>query len=392
MRSLLGGRSRPLIAGCAGADLVAVTARVDPGPAELRAWDQLVDRTPGTDVTQFSTWARLRGMVGFSALYVLAHRGGDLVGGALILVRRIPVLGAVGYLPYGPLVAPEAAAGHEIGRALADALATLCRRRLRMLFVQPPEGAEDMSRELVRRGFRRSSAGIAPAGSIRIDLTEDLADIRSRFGRRLRSWPNRWAARGVTVRLGDERDIPLLAELMETSAQHQGYTPLPLDYMLTLYRDLAATGHAALFVGEVHGRAVAADLVTGCGGMLRGRLSGFARDEEAARLSVPAAIRWEILQWGKANGYRWLDFGGLRPQTLDALLDGDRDSDDWPSADQPKVTFGGTAFRYPMAVEMIRPAPARIVYDLAGRSSAGRRMFVSAKTLLRGARRPRGAS
>jgi hypothetical protein len=196
----------------------------------------------------------------------------------------------------------------------------------------------------------------------------------------------------VTVRLGDERDIPLLAELMETSAQHQGYTPLPLDYMLTLYRDLAVTGHAALFVGEVHGRAVAADLVTGCGGMLRGRLSGFARDEEAARLSVPAAIRWEILQWGKANGYRWLDFGGLRPQTLDALLDGDRDSDDWPSADQPKVTFGGTAFRYPMAVELIRPAPARIVYDLAGRSSAGRRMFVAVKTLLRGARRSRGAS
>jgi hypothetical protein len=308
------------------------------------------------------------------------------VGGAQILVRRVPVLGAFGYLPYGPLVAPEAAERGEVGRALADALATLCRRRLRILFVQPPEGAEDMSRGLLERGFRPSSAGIAPAGSIRIDLTEELSAIRSRFGRRLRSWPNRWPARGVTVRAGDEHDIPLLAELMETSAHHQGYTPLPLDYIVTLYRDLAATGHAALFVGEVHGRPVAADLVTGCGNMLRGRLSGFARDEEAVRLSVPAAVRWEILQWGKAKGYRWLDFGGLRPETLDALLSGNQDSE-WPTADQPKVTFGGTAFRYPVPVELIRPAPVRIAYDLAAQSPTGQRLFANAKSALRGARR-----
>ncbi|MDQ2881414.1 MAG: GNAT family N-acetyltransferase [Actinomycetota bacterium] len=367
--------------------LVDVVAREDPGPDALRAWDLLVDRTPGTDVTQLSVWAGLRGRVGFTPLYLLAYRGDELVGGAQILTRRVPVLGLVGYLPYGPLVAPGAAATADVRRALVDAIVALGQRRLRILFVQPPEGAQDTSDELLHRGFRPSEAGIAPQGSIRIDLTADLAEIRGRFGKRLKSWTNRWESRGVTIRAGDERDIPLLAELMASSALHQGYTPLPLDYMMALYRELAATGHAVLYVGEVDGVPVAADLMTGCGDMVRGRLSGFDRSGEAMRLSVPAAIRWEMIKWAKEQGYRWFDFGGLRPETLAALLDGsDCRTDTLPTADQPKVTFGGTAFRYPTPVEMIRPAALRTVYDVAWRSATGRRLFADAKSLLRGSR------
>ena len=376
---------------------IQVIVREQPAPEALHAWDLLVDRTPGTDVTQFSVWGELRSRVGFTPLYLLAYQAGELVGGALILTRRFPVLGSVGYLPYGPLVSPDVPASVDaeaVRQALVDTLVMLSRRRLRILFIQPPEGAESTSNELQRRGFRPSSAGIAPQGSIRIDLTEDLAVIRSRFGKRLKSWTNRWESRGVRVRPGTETDVALLAELMASSAQHQGYTPLPLDYISALYRELAATGHVVMFVGEVDGVPVAVDLMTGCGEMVRGRLSGFDRSSEAMRMSVPAAIRWEMIKWAKAQGYRWFDFGGLRPETLAALLDGaKRDADSLPTADQPKVTFGGTAFRYPPAVEMIRPPALRMAYDLAWRSATGRRLFREAQSLLRGSRsRVRAAS
>ena len=39
-------------------------------------WDALVERTPGTDVTQLSAWARVRASAGFSPLYVHAHQDG----------------------------------------------------------------------------------------------------------------------------------------------------------------------------------------------------------------------------------------------------------------------------------------------------------------------------
>ncbi len=365
--------------------MIAVIEGHAPAPNILRAWDQLVDITAGSDVTQLTAWARLRGRVGYAPLYLLAFQAGELVGGAQILHRRVPVLGSIGYLPYGPVISTAAVDRRGICRALAGGLQTLGRRRLRMLFVQPPEGADDMSRELLRRGFRTSSAGIAPAGSIRIDLTATEDEIRRRFARRLRSWPNKWTARGVTVRIGGSQDIALLATLMIHSGRHQDYRPLPVDYVEAMYSELAATGQTALFVGEVHGKPVAADLVTWCGAMVRGRLAGFDRTGEAGRLSVPAAIRWEIIRWAKGRGYKWYDLGGLHEEALRALLAGDcRHSDSWPSSDQAKVAFGGSPYRYPHAVEMINSAPVRTAYDLSRRWAGGRRLIARATRQFRG--------
>lgn len=358
----------------------------EPVPSVLGAWDRLVDSTPGTDVTQLTAWARLRGRVGYSPLYLLAFQAGELAGGAQIMYRRVPVLGNVGYLPYGPVIATTVADRDGICRALGGGLAALGHRRLRMLFVQPPEGADDLSQELLQSGFRVSSAGIAPSGSIRIDLTATEDEIRRHFARRLRSWPKKWTSRGVTVRIGDNHDIPLLATLMTHSARHQEYQPLSIGYLEAMYSGLAITGQAALFVGEVRGEPVAADLVTVCGAMVRGRLAGFDRTGEAARLSVPAAIRWEIIRWAKACGYRWYDLGGLREEVLQALLAGEcRHSDSWPSSDQAKVAFGGSPFRYPSAVEMINSIPVRAAYDLSRQWPGGRRLVARATRLFRGA-------
>ena len=363
------------------ASVIATVSSVPPCDV-LRRWDALVRRTPGTDVTQLSVWARVRSTVGYSPLYVFAHCGGELAGGAQLLCRRLPVLGRVGYLPYGPVVDRTVSDWETVRDQVVQALHGVGRSHLRMLFVQPPEGADDISRGLLARSFRPSSAGIAPPGSIRIDLSEDLTQIRSRFGRRLRSWPNRWQARGVTVSAGDESDLPLLTRLMTHSAQRQGFTPPSNAYVETLYRELAATGNAALFIGRVHGRPVAADLVTICGEMIRGRLSGFERHGEGARLSVPAAIRWEIIKWGKIHGLRWLDFGGLSAATLDALL-GSGTAGVVSSSDQPKLTFGGTPFRYPPAVELVVPAGLRLAYDLARATPRGTRALHRAQVALR---------
>ena len=68
-----------------------------------------------------------------------------------------------------------------------------------------------------------------------------------------------------------------------------------------MYRMLAPAGHVVLFIGEVHGTPMAAELYTACGGMLRLRLRGLDRSGQAARLSVPAAITWEAMRWAKAQ-------------------------------------------------------------------------------------------
>jgi lipid II:glycine glycyltransferase (peptidoglycan interpeptide bridge formation enzyme) len=364
---------------------ISVQVSANPTADTLKHWDRLVETTGGTDITQMSMWARVRGHASYSALYVLARQEDRLVAGAQVLHRRLPLLGRIGYIPYGPVIPPTAQHRDVLRRTLANVLTALGHKMFRMLVIQPPEGAEEVSQELLRRGFRPSSALIALAGSIRIDLTSSEEEIRARFAKRLRSWPSRWAARGVSVRRGDECDLPILAALMAKSGQVQRYQPPRLDYLQALYSELVATGHVALFIGEVGGVPVSADLVTLCGDMVGGRLGGFDRSGEAGKLSVPGAVRWEIIRWAKQRGYRWLDFGGLDMSVLDDMLDrGIRYSDAWPSVARAKVSFGGVPFRYPPPVELIRPLPLRTAYDLLRRWSCGQRLIKKTEVRLRG--------
>lgn len=355
----------------------------DPGTSLCAEWDSFVEAIPGTDVTQLTSWARIRAHQGFSAAYVVVQREGCLVGGAQILVRRVPGLGPIAYLPYGPVVSAATGARADVVDALGTGLGEFG-RRTRMLFVQPPEAAEDVSNDLLRRGFRPSRAAVAPRGSCRVDLRADEDAIRARLSRRLRSRTGHWTARGVTVRRGDERDLRFLADAMVRSAAEHNFRPPRYEYLCAIYTGLAARGNVALFIGEVHGVPTSADLVTMCGDMVRGRLGGFDRSGEGGRLGVPAAVRWHIIRWAKESGYRWLDFGGLSERALRGAVDeGLRDSPDWSNSDRTKMAFGATAFRYPTPVEFFTPRVVRVAYDAAVRSARGRLLVERAKSTLR---------
>ena len=96
------------------------------------------------------------------------------------------------------------------------------------------------------------------------------------------------------------------------------------------------------------------------------------------------AVRWEIIQWGKERGYQWLDFGGLPERMLDDMIErGIRMTDEWPSAHRSKLAFGGEPFRYPVAVEMVRPALVRWAYDFATGNRHGQRLIRFVKDCLR---------
>jgi lipid II:glycine glycyltransferase (peptidoglycan interpeptide bridge formation enzyme) len=354
-----------------------------PGPALLKEWDEFVRSVPGADVAQLSGWARLREQAGYRADYVFVHQGGRLAGGAQALVRRVAGVDVGAYISNGPLVSPTAE-GPAVRDAVADGVA-LVGHRCRMLFVQPL--GNDMSEALLERRFRASDAGIAPSASLRVDLTVDETELRRKLSKRLRTWTNAWEDRGVTVRLGVEEDLPLLARLLAETGRHQGFVPFSVDYLTTMYRELSPGGHLVCFVGETAGRAVAMTLLTACGGTLKVRLLGFDRAEETSRLNVPAAIYWTAMKWGKAQGFRWLDFGGVLDESLPVLLaEGPVDVEALAGQDKYKLRFGGEVVRFPPPVEMIRSPVVRAAYDLARRTTAGRAVVARAKTFARAGR------
>jgi lipid II:glycine glycyltransferase (peptidoglycan interpeptide bridge formation enzyme) len=361
---------------------VIVTA--DPDATLVAAWDELVARTTNSDVTQLSAWANIRRLAGYQPLYVLAVSGATVLGGAQLLRRRVRPIGWIGYLPYGPLLADgpasiQASVRHELVTAL-DRVA--CEHTA--LFVQPPDGGDQIALGLLQRGFRFSSADIAPSTTMRVDLNASQHELLSGLSRRLRTWTRRWPERGVQVRVGDERDIPILARLAASTATYQRFTPFPVSYLETTYRELAAGGHVVLLIGELDGTPVAAELLTGSGGVLKSRITGFDRDSpRAAKLNVASAIIWEAICWAKANGYRYYDFGGLRPESA-RMLRAAVPAEHLPGPDQFKTKFGGEVRTYPPAVEKIPSPVVRFGYDMLRRGTWGRRLLHAARTALRG--------
>ena len=364
---------------------VSVRVASEVGIDELAEWDEFVSSVALSDVAQLSAWGAVRAKAGFDALHVFAHRSETLVGGAQVIVRRIPLLGSIGYVSAGPVVAEGLEDRGEVVGALATAMTELLRKGIRVLFVQPPAGADDVSRALTERGFRFSQAGIAPAASVRLDLSADEEQLQSGLDTRLRKWSRRWHHRGVTVRLGDSSNLPLLADLIAKSAVHQQYEPLSLDYLEVLYGSLERTGNAVLFVGEADGSPVAVELCTYCGGVMKSRLTGMDRDSPAAALNVPAAVLWNAILWAKADGARWFDFGGLNKASAETLIAGQSlDQATVSGPDFFKLRFGGEPYLMPPAVEAARPQLALRCHDLAQGSERGRAVIGALQRRMRG--------
>jgi lipid II:glycine glycyltransferase (peptidoglycan interpeptide bridge formation enzyme) len=365
------------------AELTVIVAAA-PDADLVAAWDELVTRTANSDVAQLSAWAAIRRSAGYRPLYVLAVSGATLLGGAQLLRRRVRPIGWIGYLPYGPLLAAgtasvQAAVRHELVAAL-DRLA----RTHAALFVQPPDGGDRIALGLLQRGFRFSSAQIAPSATMRVDLNASEHELLCGLSRRLRTWTRRWPERGVKVRVGDERDIPTLATLAASTASYQRFTPFPMSYLETTYRELDAGGHVVLLIGELDGTPVAAELLTGSGGVLKSRITGFDRDSpRAAKLNVASAMIWKAICWAKANGYRYYDFGGLRPESA-RMLRAAEPVEHLPGPDQFKTKFGGEAWTYPPAVEMLPSPVVRFGYDMLHRGRWGQKLLDVARTALRG--------
>jgi len=360
-----------------------------PEPTELDAWDEFVRRRPGADVTQLSAWARLRALAGYRPVYLWVERDGELQGGALVLTRRIPVLGTVGYVSYGPLLDPSVDEGNGISAVLADALTDLG-RKLRMLIVQPVEDGEAMREALLGRGFRPSDAEIAPSVTLRVDLSLDEEQLRRNLGKRLRTWTNTWSKHGVTVRRAGEQDLPVVAGLLEETGRHHRFAPFGLDYLEVMHRGLDPAGHLVTFLGEVAGRPIAMGMFTGCGGVLKTRFVGLDRSGTERRLNVAAAVYWTAISWAKTAGYHWFDFGGILPESVPVLLDGgSTEHGPLPGPDQFKLRFGGQPFVYPAPVELVASPPFRWGYDLVRRSRGGQAVVAYAQRLARSGRRPR---
>jgi len=317
-----------------------------------RAWDARVTAAPGGHILQSWAWGELKGRFGWRA-----ERLGLNSASAQVLYRTLPGgLGSIAYVPKGPLL------DWGDGQALRDLTAAIrpqARRRRAICLKIEPDLLDDPGRAETLRaaGFHPSPQPIQPRRTIVVDLDAEPEAILARMKQKTRYNIRLAGRKGVTVRPGDEGDLPAFYKLMEDTSRRDRFAVHSQAYYATVHRLFVPAGLGRLLLAEHEGRLLAGLVVvalrdTAC------YLYGASADE--GRDLMPSyLLQWEAMVWAKGRGCRFYDLWGVPDEDESALEAGfAQRSDGLWGVYRFKRGFGGRLVRTVGAWDLVY-APVR---------------------------------
>jgi lipid II:glycine glycyltransferase (peptidoglycan interpeptide bridge formation enzyme) len=345
-------------------------------------WDAFVAATPGGRHQQTTRWARLKEVEGWDATTVAVPGGTGLIGGAQLLVKRLPGLPAAGSLAYcakGPVVA---GGEPDVADRVLDAVVDRCRQlRVRLLVVQPPEGGPDLEPALGRRQFAPWPTAVAPDASVVVDLTGSMSAIEARWTAKHRSNMRRAERKGVAVRAGARADVERFHALLTAAAGRLGYDPYPLAYFQRLW-DVYGPDDVRLLLAEHDGQLVSALLCLAYGDTAYRK--NVAWSGHLAALAVNDLLDREAIRWAKERGLSRYDLEGI-PYAVARRIAAGEDMTSLPlkGATAYKLKWGGTVQVFPRPMVFVPNRFARPILNTGLRSQRAKRALRSVRALVR---------
>ena len=291
------------------------TATLDP------EWDAFVASTPEGRHTQSSLWAQVKAFVGWKAVRVIVTERNGMVGGAQILLRRLPVGGYAAYIPRGPVLARD-------DPTLAELLVSELRRfasaaGVQYLAARPPIHYEALADQLDHSGFRPSliEIDVEPVATVLVDLTVDPDEMLARMATKTRYNIRLGLRKGIVIREGGEADLTSFYHLLLKTGERQAFSTNALDYHVEVWRAFSPHGHMKLFLAEVDGEIVSGLLAIPFGDRViywRGAWSG-----HHGNLHPNEAMQWTAMMWAKSHEYRYYDLEGIDQKIGEAIVRGE---------------------------------------------------------------------
>jgi lipid II:glycine glycyltransferase (peptidoglycan interpeptide bridge formation enzyme) len=125
--------------------------------------------------------------------------------------------------------------------------------------------------------------------------------------------------KGVTVRPGDEGDLPAFYRLMETTAQRDGFGIHTQAYYEAAHRLFVPSGQGNLLLAEYDGQLLAG-LVVLAAAHGRAACYMYGASSDAHRNLMPTyLLQWEAMLWAREQGCRVYDLWGVPDENEDRL-------------------------------------------------------------------------
>jgi lipid II:glycine glycyltransferase (peptidoglycan interpeptide bridge formation enzyme) len=278
-------------------------------------WDSFLASHPSGHYTQSSLWGQLKARFGWHIFRIQVKDEGQIIGGAQILARRLPVTGYIGYISKGPVVnAGYPSATHRI----LDEIGRLARKhRIFVLAIQPPAAEPLYLDPLCKEDYQPSSFYIIPPCTVVIDLTQPDEVILGAMKRTTRQNIRAAQSRGVTVREGTAEDLPAFCHLKQLTESRSEFVHYDQCYYEEAWRQFSPTENIKLWLAYYQDELLAGLMAIYFGQWVVYAWAGSTRLYPEKRPND--LLFWHAMQWGKQHGYRYCDLGGISPIVADAL-------------------------------------------------------------------------
>jgi lipid II:glycine glycyltransferase (peptidoglycan interpeptide bridge formation enzyme) len=288
------------------------------------------------------------------------------------VVKRLGLLGGIGYIARGPILGDGQA---DQAESLMDQIHGWCRaNRVRHLIVQAGEHAEAIEQALMGRDYIGNAPAVAPTATLRIDLRQSVDQILGGMSAARRRDLRLAERSGVTTRIGGDADLDVFCAMHEATAHRQDFAPLSRSYLRQQWSVLHPLGWLQLFIAHHEGKPIAGITVTAFGDRVTFRVAGWTG--EAANLRSNAACHWSAIQWARRQGYRYYDFGDFDRKAAEALIAApDAAGQHAQSPEAFKHRFGGELVLLPEPRQFTFNPVARAVTRAAFGRLAGRSSF-----------------
>jgi hypothetical protein len=282
-------------------------------PVPLDRWDDLAGGFMGLCQEQLMAFAGVR-WPGPEHEAMAFTMGGDVVGGALVMVQHLPLrLARVAFTKWGPMLADTRRAdAPQVYAGMVDALiAEYSTKRGMMLSVMPPAPVAGESREyaqLLARGFQ---PGILLNYPLRYLVNLRLSDEAQR-----KSLEQQWRRQlgkaekaGLVFERGTAERLPEFTALYERMLARKRFSDYSAYETIPNLLALDPAGRPELFFVRKDGEVVAGAIIFK-GGERAVYLYGATLDH-ALPLRAGYFLHWNIIGWLRDNTRAdWYDLGG----------------------------------------------------------------------------------
>jgi CelD/BcsL family acetyltransferase involved in cellulose biosynthesis len=282
----------------------------EPVEYSRESWLEIAATMPGYNLMQDWSYGEAKADCGgWQVERGLFQEAGTVVGVAQVLLRTIPVIGSgLAWLNRGPLSRP----GTENGTLLKTLHGYYCDERGFYLRIAPQMPAENLApTSLPAMGFRQTTA--SGWASARLDLTPDLATLRSGLRQKWRNALNKAERAGIHIDSGAdgelfERFLDEYQRFLEDRGIETSVTP---ELLRALQRNLPPHSKLRSYQATLAGEALGSVLVVKYGPTIE-YLAGTSLD--AGRpYSVGQLLLWRAIADAKEADAQFFDLGGMDP-------------------------------------------------------------------------------